>query len=82
MTKPLRPREVNLILGDGGIVMTTEKKPSEEPDTADVTIHVDALTISNASTSANSVIQELVRQFSKDYGEKADEVDKIKGAGN
>ena len=59
--------------------MATEKKSNEGSGTPDLTIHIDALTITNASTSANSVIQELVRQFSKDYGEKADEIDKVKG---
>ena len=53
-----------------------ENKSGEAPDVASITIQVDALTIANASTSANSVIREFVKQFSKAYGEQAAEVNK------
>jgi hypothetical protein len=56
--------------------MTDEKKPIVSPETT-VRFYVDTLTITNASTSANNVIHNLVREFSKQYAEKASEVDNL-----
>jgi hypothetical protein len=58
--------------------MAKEKKVDEQRH--NVTFYVDALTITNASTSANSMIQNFVQKFSKSYGEKAEEADKASSA--
>jgi hypothetical protein len=57
-----------------GDVAMTDKKPDESPNAG--VILIDAIALANASTSANTVVHELVKQFSKDYGQNAAEVDK------
>jgi hypothetical protein len=51
--------------------------PMADEEAPTVTLYVDASVIVNASTSANAVIHSFVQQFSKEYAEKAKEVDKL-----